>query len=66
MKDTLEEIFKKHHFGFGEYNKEEIIKDIIELCGDSKPSEQPACTECKQVKQLEYCEDCYCEACAAL
>lgn len=40
MKDKLEQIFDKHHYGFGEYNKDEIIKELLVLCNVVWHSEQ--------------------------
>jgi len=31
MKDKLEQIFKDNHHGFGEYDKDAIIKELLNL-----------------------------------
>ena len=40
MKEKLEQIFDKHHYGFGEYNKDEIIKELLVLYNVVGQSEQ--------------------------
>lgn len=44
MKEKLEQIFDKHHYGYGEYNKDEIIKELLVLYNvvESKPNEKAA------------------------
>jgi hypothetical protein len=47
MKDKIEQIFDKHHYGYGEYNKDEIIKELLVLFSAVGRSEQLVCDENK-------------------
>lgn len=52
MKDKLEQIFDKHHYGYGEYNKNEIIKELLVLYNVVGRSEQLCCDKCGS-KEIE-------------
>lgn len=61
MKEKLEQIFNKHHYGFGEYNKDEIIKELSVLYNVVGQSEQFICQDCEKPSK-EY-RDQLCEPC---
>jgi hypothetical protein len=62
MKEKLEQIFNKHHYGYGEYNKDEIIKELLVLYNVVGQSGQ--CTHENEVQRqgdgfvYTVCSDC--------
>jgi len=46
MKEKLEQIFNKHHYGYGEYDKDEIIKELLVLYNVIEQSQQFKCEKC--------------------
>jgi len=49
MKDKLEQIFKDNHHGFGEYDKDAIIKELLNLFSVVLPTDKEGtfCDHCK-------------------
>lgn len=61
MKEKLEQIFDKHHYGYSEYNKDEIIKELLVLYNFTGEIEQFYCgfeNDDYNKKCAKQCDEC--------